>query len=52
MYQFILKKIQELFTEKSYGKKLEDYILKNNPKDICDVERLVRQYDSRISKTW
>lgn len=34
----------------TYGSKLEEYIVNNNPKDTGDVERLTREYDLAASK--
>ena len=34
----------------TYGSKLEEYIVSNNPKDTGDVERLTREYDLATSK--
>lgn len=34
----------------TYGSKLEEYIVSNNPRDIYDVERLARKYDEQNSR--
>lgn len=31
----------------TYGSALEYYIVKNNPQDGCDVDRLTREFDQR-----
>jgi hypothetical protein len=31
----------------TYGSKLEEYIVSNNPKDTADVERLTREFDKK-----
>lgn len=31
----------------TYGSKLEEYIVSQNPRDIADVERLTSEYDRR-----
>jgi hypothetical protein len=33
----------------SYGSALEYYIVKNNPQDGCDVDRLTREFDLKNS---
>lgn len=33
----------------TYGSALEAYIVSNNPQDICDIDRLSRQFDQRQS---
>jgi hypothetical protein len=34
----------------TYGSRLEEYIVNNNPKDTADVERLTREYDMSVNK--
>jgi hypothetical protein len=34
----------------TYGSRLEEYIISNNPKDTADVERLTREYDKSVNK--
>jgi hypothetical protein len=34
----------------TYGSRLEEYIISNNPKDTADVERLTREYDMSVNK--
>jgi len=33
----------------SYGSALEFYIVKNNPQDSCDVDRLTREFEQKNS---
>jgi hypothetical protein len=33
----------------TYGSALEYYIVRNNPQDGCDVDRLTREFDQRNS---
>ena len=33
--------------EETYGSKLEEYIVSQNPKDIADVERLTVEFDRK-----
>jgi hypothetical protein len=33
----------------TYGSELEAYIVSRNPQDSCDVDRLAREFDQRIS---
>ena len=41
--------IQKMFTDfqkpQTYGSELEQYIISHNPNDVCDVERLAREFD-------
>jgi hypothetical protein len=39
--------IRHLFPIRTYGYELKSYILKNNPKDIIDVERLTIEYQRK-----
>jgi hypothetical protein len=34
----------------TYGSRLEQYIVGNNPRDISDVERLTREYDNKTKE--
>jgi len=38
------------FQIRSYGRELEEYIIAKNPKDLCDIERLSREYNWKISQ--
>jgi hypothetical protein len=33
----------------TYGSALEAYIVSNEPQNACDVDRLTREFDSRMS---
>lgn len=33
----------------TYGSELEAYIVSRNPQDSCDVDRLAREFDQRMS---
>lgn len=33
----------------TYGSALEAFIVSNNPQDSCDVDRLTREFDARMS---
>jgi hypothetical protein len=33
----------------TYGSELEQYIVSRNPQDSCDVDRLAREFDQRMS---
>jgi len=37
-------------SQSTYGSKLEEYIVSNNPRDTADVERLTREYDQAAAK--
>jgi len=39
-------------TSSTYGSELEDYIVKNNPNNTADVERLTREYDIKSKRTF
>lgn len=34
----------------TYGSKLEEYIVRNNPHDTHDVERLTREFDEKYKQ--
>lgn len=36
----------------TYGSKLENFIVSNNPKDTYDVERLTREYQEREQRNF
>lgn len=36
--------------EETYGSKLEEYIVSQNPRDIADVERLTNEYDRKTKE--
>lgn len=39
--------LKKLFTDRTYGESLQDYITSRNPKDTADVEFLERQWQYR-----
>jgi hypothetical protein len=45
----MLKALLSWFQIRSYGRELEEYIVAKNPKDLCDIERLSREYNWKIS---
>ena len=53
MLQVLALYIHKMFTgfEKptTYGSELEAYIVSRNPQDSCDVDRLAREFDQRMS---
>ena len=40
---------QDFNKPQTYGSALEAYIVANEPKDACDVDRLSREFDSKMS---
>jgi len=45
-----VKSLTESFEKPaSYGSALESYIVSREPKDACDVDRLTREFDQRMS---
>lgn len=48
----IVVPLLSMATEKqtTYGSKLEEYIISQNPQDIADVERLTVEYDRRTKE--
>ena len=42
---------QNLNKPQTYGSALEEYIVKNAPRDACDVDRLTREFDLKQSNT-
>jgi hypothetical protein len=45
MLKNLLSRLCDIFTPQSYGSSLEEYIVKNRPTDIVDIERLTRDFD-------
>lgn len=44
-----VKSLAEDFKKpQTYGSALEAYIVANDPKDACDVDRLSREFDSKM----
>jgi hypothetical protein len=50
MWEKITSFFSRLFERPTYQTALERYITSNNPKDICDVERLASQFDKQLSQ--
>ena len=45
-----VKSLMDSFNKpQSYGSALEAYIVSNQPQDACDVDRLTREFDSRMT---
>lgn len=45
-----VKSLAEKFEKPaSYGSALEAYIVSRDPKDACDVDRLTRDFDAKMS---
>ena len=40
----IVEFFREVFTDRTYGKTLEDYVVSHNPANIQEVEALERQW--------
>lgn len=38
--------------EETYGSRLEQYIVSQNPRDIADVERLAAEYDRKTKESY
>ena len=47
--EYFQKMFQSFEKPQTYGSALEEYIVRNNPKDPGDVDRLTRQYDLKQS---
>jgi len=45
--QLLSEIIRHLFPIRTYGSELKSHILKNNPKDIIDIERLTIEYQRK-----
>lgn len=39
--------VQEYQKPATYGSALEAYIVSNDPQDVCDVDRLTREFDQK-----
>ena len=37
---------------RTYGSSLEEYIVRHNPHDTADVERLAREYDQKAKRNF
>lgn len=50
----LLTAVKHLFTDKSYGESLQDFIAQHNPKTPSDIEHLERkwQYDRHSGGHW
>jgi hypothetical protein len=46
----VVYSIPHIFSKETYGSRLEEYIVGNNPRDIADVERLTREYDNKTKE--
>jgi hypothetical protein len=40
---------QDFSKPQTYGSALEAYIVRNEPKDAADVDRLMREFDTKMS---
>lgn len=38
--------------QSSYQSRLENFILKRYPKDCADVERLIAEFNRKVSQSW
>jgi hypothetical protein len=47
--EYFHKMFQRFEQPQTYGSALEEYIVRNNPQNSCDVDRLTRQFDLKIS---
>ena len=51
--EYFHKMFQRFEKPQTYGSALEEYIVRNDPQDSCDVDRLTRQFDlKQSSKSW
>jgi hypothetical protein len=41
--------VQQFEKPATYGSALEYYIVSNDPKDACDVDRLMREFENKMS---
>lgn len=46
---YIQKIVEKFQKPRSYGSELENYITSHNPRDTGDVDRLTREFDTKIS---
>lgn len=47
MIQKILDKIKSMFPTTTYGGELDSYIQSRNPQNLCDIERLIEEFERR-----
>ena len=47
--EYFHKMFQRFEKPQTYGSALEEYIVRNNPQNSCDVDRLTRQFDLKTS---
>jgi len=45
--EYFQKMFQSFSKPQTYGSALEEYIVKNNPQDSCDVDRLAREFEQK-----
>lgn len=43
--EYFYKMFQNFSKPQTYQSALEEYIVRNAPQDMCDVDRLTRQFD-------
>lgn len=43
---------EKLKKPQTYGSALEAYIVSHDPKDSCDVDRLTREFDNKMTNRW
>jgi hypothetical protein len=49
MIGYIQKMLTVFEKPTTYGSELESFIVSRNPQDACDVDRLAREFDQRMS---
>lgn len=47
--KWVTNLIESIQRSRAYGSELEEYIVRNQPKDSGDVERLTREFNQRLS---
>ncbi len=49
LFSWIKSLAQNFSKPQTYGSALEAYIIAHDPQDACDVDRLMREYDAKMS---
>lgn len=52
MLSYIIMSIRDMFRNIDTYANIDEYIVSNNPQDMCDVERLERQYNEMLKRRY
>lgn len=52
MLSYIIMSIKDMFTNIDTYANIDEYIVSHNPQDMCDVERLEREYTEMLKRRY